>query len=246
MKFPTCFPHGLSTAAAMAAIAFGLLIAGSAGAQPVCASDGQLRPTGLLDRFINADCENCWADPATPGAAAGQTVLDWVIPGNKGDDAALSAVAMRDGLQRLEALRQAVPEAATSRNTRALGLKGMRLRVARGVALNGYLGASIELQPVPATAHPMRWTGWLALVETLPAGTEGSPVYRNLVRNLLQLDWDVSRQAAQGVPQRLFEARAMSIARGANPERLKLVGWVENESGQLLGAAQSFCAPEKK
>ena len=37
-------------------------------AQSFCASDGQPRPLQLMERFINADCETCWTDPATPKA----------------------------------------------------------------------------------------------------------------------------------------------------------------------------------
>jgi hypothetical protein len=73
---------------------------------PATASPG---PTQLLERFINANCESCWADPATPKAAAGQLALDWVLPGDKGDDAPLSAVAAREALDRLAALRQGLP-----------------------------------------------------------------------------------------------------------------------------------------
>lgn len=224
-------------------LAAGLLAASvSAGAQSVCSSDGQPRPAQLLERFINANCESCWSDPATPKAGAGQLALDWVVPGDKGDDAPLSAVATRDGLLRLEARRQPLPAAALALNSPAAGLKGARLRIAHGLALTGYLGTSIELKPLPAAARGKRWSGWLALVETLPSGTEGSPVERKLVRNLLQVDWN---GAAQPAPKRFFDARSMRIAEGVNPERLQLIGWVEDDAGKILAAAQSACIPEK-
>jgi hypothetical protein len=44
-------------------------------AQSACSSDGQAAPTGLMERFISADCADCWASapiappwPANPGA----------------------------------------------------------------------------------------------------------------------------------------------------------------------------------
>lgn len=220
------------------------LAAGRAGAQSFCASDGQPRPAQLLERFINANCESCWADPATPKAAAGQLALDWVLPGDKGDEAPLSAVAAREALDRLAALRQSPPAQTLASTLPVQGLKGGTLRVAHGLPLSGYLGASIELKPIPAAAKGRQWAAWLALVETLPAGTEGSPVERNLVRNVLQTPWDGRKPVAKGDPRRFFDARSMSVAQGANPERMRVIGWVEDDKGRVLAAAQSRCVPQ--
>lgn len=210
-------------------------------AQSFCASDGQPRPAQLVERFINADCDHCWADPATPATGPRQLALDWVLPGSRGDDAPLSAVASRDALARLAALGKPAPVTISISRRRVQGLRGASLRVAQGLPLADYLGVSIELKPIPAAAQGQRWTSWLVLVETLPAGTEGSPVKRNLVRNLLQTEWNGGKPALPGEPNRFFESRAMSLAAGATPERLRLVGWVENEKGQILDAAQSRC-----
>ncbi|MEP6771494.1 MAG: hypothetical protein ABI893_06840 [Polaromonas sp.] len=221
----------------------GLGFSGVAHAQSYCASDGQRQPAVLLERFINANCDTCWADPATAREEAGQVALDWVVPGDKGDDAPLSAVAARESLQRLDALHQSVPPQSLATTSRVRPLTGNRLRVAHGLALSDYLGASIELKPIPRAAKGRQWTAWLALVETLPAGTEGSPVERNLVRNVLQTNWDGRKQLLKTEQNRFFDARSMSIAAGANPERLRVIGWVEDEKGQLRAAAQSRCAP---
>ena len=72
---------------------------------------------------------------------------------------------------------------------------GRRPQAAGGARLpfNGYIGASIELKP--AGGGP--WKAWLLLVETIPAGTEGTPVERNLVRNALQPAWDGSQAAIE-------------------------------------------------
>jgi hypothetical protein len=103
------------------------------------------------------------------------------VPGSRGDDAPLSAAATRDGLARLQALgRAAPPQADSILRPRAQGTAA-RLRVAHGLPFNDYIGTAIEVKP--ATAAPGR-PGWL--VETIPAGTEGTAVERNLVRNLLQ------------------------------------------------------------
>jgi len=219
-----------------------LLALPSAQAQSYCASDGQPPPVQLMERFINADCDNCWDDPATPQAGPGQLALDWVVPGSQGDDAPLSAVASRDALARLQALGQQVPARAGASSRPVKGLKGTRLRVSHGLPVADYIGASIELKPIPRAARNQRWTAWLALVETLPVGAEGSPVERNLVRNLLQPIWDGHKQLLKHEQNRFFEARPMNIAPGANPSRLRVIGWVEDEKGQVLVAAQSRCA----
>lgn len=235
MTFPnTQFFTSLLLAVALAAPGF------SAQAQSFCASDGQPRPVQLMERFIHADCDSCWTDAATPVPASHAVALDWVVPSRQGDDAPLSAVATRDALARLEALGQGVPAESKTILHAVKGIKGAALRVAHGLPVADYLGASIELKPLsPAARKPM--TAWLALVETLPAGTEGSPVERNLVRNVLSRNWDGRKQLSKDEQKRLFESRSMNIAPAANPDRLRVVGWVEDEKGQVLLAAQSRC-----
>jgi len=209
-------------------------------AQSFCASDGQPRPVQLIERFINADCDTCWTDPATPLPAKNAVALDWVAPGSQGDDAPLSAVATRDALARLETRKQSVPATSQTVVHAVKGIKGAGLRVAHGLPVADYLGASIELKPLsPAARRPL--SAWLALVETLPAGTEGSPVERNLVRNVLSRNWDGRKQLSKDEQNRLFESRSMNIAPAANPDRLRVIGWVEDEKGRVLLAAQSRC-----
>lgn len=231
----------LTLSALLAALAW-LAPWSGAQAQSYCASDGQPRPTQLLERFINADCAGCWSDPATPQAHARQVALDWVAPGSQGDDAPLSAVATRDALTRLQTLGQPVPEKAQTSRLPVKGIRGATLRVSHGLPVADYIGASIELKPIPRVVRNQHWSAWLALVETLPAGAEGSPVERNLVRNLLQTTWNGRKQLSKAEQNRFFESRPMNISAGANPGRLRVIGWVENEKGQVLVAAQSRCA----
>jgi hypothetical protein len=220
-------------------------IAPLAHAQSFCASDGQARPALLLERFINADCAECWSDAATPALPRGGLALDWVVPGSKADDAPLAAVASRDALTRLEALRKAPQPGQWQQSKAVAGAKvsekrrasAYRLRASHGVAFNGYVGVSIELKPLPAqspTRQDGPWTAWLALVEAVPAGTEGSPVDRQLVRNLLVVPW--SRQQAGGL-----ERRSIALPEGTNPERISVVAWVEDSRGRMQAAVQSRC-----
>lgn len=240
----------LRAAATLLTLAASLAPLHTAIAQSFCASDGQPRPVLLMERFINADCETCWQDAATPKGGDEHAVLDWIVPndaGGKGDDAPLSAVASRDGLTRLDSLGKSVPrDALTSTHTVAApkGLRGATLRVAHGLPLSGYLGTSIELKPIPSAAKKQRWTAWLALVETLPEGTEGTPVVRNLVRNAFHVAWNGEQKPLKTDQNRFFDARSMSITQGVNPDKLHVVGWVEDAKGQVLAAAQSRCLPQ--
>lgn len=210
-------------------------------AQSSCASDGQSRPVALVERFINADCRDCWIDPATLRAGPRELALDWVLPGTQGEDAPLSAVATRDGLKRLQALSTAPPAGASSRRASVTRAPGT-LRVAHGLPVSGYIGASIEYKQVPSDAAGQPWSAWLALVETIPAGTEGTPVARNLVRNLIQPIWDGRKQLSKAERLNFMESRSMDIPPGINTDRLRVIGWVEDAQGRLIAAAQSRCA----
>ncbi|MBC5766809.1 hypothetical protein [Ramlibacter albus] len=191
-------------------------------AQSSCSSDGVPAPVAVLERFISADCESCWQDPKAPHAGHHEVALDWVVPGAKGDDAPLAAVATRDALARLEALRRGAPARADSVRTVRTGRAS--LRVAQGLAFNDYVGASLDAKQ-PGSA-------WLVLVEELPAGTEGSAVARNLVRNVLHVE---RRRGA------ISETRSMQIPEGAKAERLRVVGLLFDERGRLSATAVSAC-----
>ena len=218
-----------------------LLAPWQASAQSSCSSDGQRTPVALMERFISADCATCWSAVDTPRPRPGAVALDWIVPGTLGDDAPLSAAATRDAMVRLQALAQEAPQAASSLTTRAEPAGTMRLRVALGPAVNGYAGASIELRSPAPLKRP--FTAWLALVETIPPGVEGSPVERNLVRNVLIPSWDGQELLSKTNRLRLIDARAMSIPAGANPERLRVIGWVQSAHGPVSVIAQSVCAP---
>jgi hypothetical protein len=227
--------HKLSPVAALCAF---LAAAAGVHAQSSCSSDGQAQPVALLERFINADCDACWGDAKSAVPGRGELALDWIAPGGRGEDAPLSAAATRDANARLEALRRRRPAQADAVLTKALRPE-RRLRVAHGLAFNGYIGTSIELSP--GSGGP--WRAWLLLVETIPAGTEGSPVERNLVRNVLQPAWGGDRPLSKGERAVLRESRPLSIPEGAKPERLRVVGWVEDHEGRLRAVAQSRCVP---
>ncbi|RZJ14005.1 MAG: hypothetical protein EON50_07610 [Acidovorax sp.] len=213
-------------------------------AQASCSSDGQLLPAALFERFINADCEACWADPATPAPSAPTTVvLDWIVPSAKGNDAPLSAAATNDAALRLQALgRPAPPRTDVALSPVEPPARPMRLRVAHGLPISDYMGAGITLAPTPGLSPPPEgWQYHLLLVEAVPAGSEGTVVARNLVRNMLYSTWDKRNKLSKNGQTHWMESRPMHIPPGAQPERLHMVGWVQDAQGRVLTAAQSVC-----
>ena len=222
-----------------------LLSAPHALAISYCASDSQPTPVALLDRFMSADCEACWADAKTPAPKRGVLALDWVLPSAKGDEAPLSSVATRDALERLQALGASAPSTQTlSVQTAVRALPGMpqfKLRVAHGLPVNDYIGASIEAKPGTALRGRGPLTAWLALVETIPAGTEGSSVERNLVRNLLMPAWNGAVALSKEEQKRFYESRPMRVSEGSKPARLRVIGWLQDANGKVIAAAQSRC-----
>ena len=222
------------------------LCATGAHAQATCSSDGLPQPAAVFERFLSADCEACWSDPATPApsAASGALVLEWIGPGGAGDDAPLSAAATPDALARLQALGRTAPartdvHTAAARDARAPG----RLRVAHGLPFNDYVGAAISL--TPPRGKPRRdvatgpWSFTLLLVESIAAGAEGTPVARHVVRNMLQGSWDARNQLYNKEHSGWQELRPMRIPEGAKPERLRVVGWVQAANGGVGAAAHA-------
>lgn len=215
-----------------------LIAAAPAGAFQACSSDGTAVPSGLLERFISADCADCWTAPRTPQPAADAVAIDWIVPGRQGEDAPLAAAARREARQRLAALGRPPPEAFDARfaHPPATDGRAWHLRLSHGPSVNDYTGIRATVQPTPREATTL----WLALVEELPAGTEGSPVPRMLVRNLFVSRWAPPARTA-GLLTALTEQRAMQIPAGARPERLRLVGWLEDGRGRVLVIARSDC-----
>ncbi len=207
-------------------------------AQPLCANAGPAQPVALFERFTSADCASCWQDSATPAPGSDALVLDWIVPSAQGDDAPLAPAATRDALQRLQALGRAVPTATDVHTAPVEPVRSLHLRVGQGPAVNDYMGATAVFSARPPGAA---WRFHLLLVESLPAGTEGSPVARNIVRNMLQGTWDKRNKLSKSKLNRWTELRPMSFPEGAQPERLRTVGWVQDAQGRMVAAAQSVC-----
>lgn len=231
--------HSLTALALLATFGGAPLLAQ---AQASCSSDGVAQPVALYERFINADCESCWAGPPAHAPGASALVLDWIVPGGLADDAPLSAAATRDALQRLQDLGRGVPSFSDTHTAEVQPLPG-RLRVANGLAMNDYLGTGIAFQPAPRNLLPAgRYAYTLVLVERVPAGTAGTPVERYVVRNALQGNWNAGIPLSKKEQSAWIDNRSMRTPEGTDAERLFVAGWLQDAQGRIVAAAQSRCA----
>ena len=114
---------------------------------------------------------------------------------------------------------------------------GLQLRASSGPAWQGYFGVQLALRRPAGTALPAGSTGWLALVEQVPAGSDGTPLDRALVRSLagpLPLD-------ALPAAQPLTHLRALRWPAAAEPTRLQARAWIEGPDGTILAVAADHC-----
>lgn len=216
----------------------------------ICSSDGSTAPMDLLERFIPADCVDCWRQAEDSDPHTGTAVIDWIVPA--GEDAPLAAAATEDAHRRLRAIAPRRPDARGRLHSDIQNPEGLPrpvMRVAHGPAVNDYVGASLRW----SGTVPVDGTAWLLLVEAIPAGDDGSRMARRLVRNLLMLpvrDFSAAPVAPVapdglrpgGTTATTFqESRSMRFPEGAQPERLEVIGWIEDADGQVIAAAASDC-----
>lgn len=209
------------------------LLTTGAQAAPSCPAARQ-----VVERFVPADCEACWSEAAA--ALPGSTwVLDWIAPSPRGAEAALSMAALAEATERLDALGAAPAPAVTQTFRWAVPARpGPTLRVTGGPAWNGYLGLELTARGKP----PAGAVAYVALVEDVPAGTEGSAVARRLLRAVAgPLPLDAGGRAST-------QLRALRIPEGARAERLRGVAWWVDGRQRLGGIAMEGCptAPGRK
>lgn len=224
-------------------------------ALPACSSDGLAPPRVLVERFIHADCEACWANPSLREPGDDAVALDWIVPSARGDDAPLSTAALPEAAERLRTLGRALPAggdvaitdlpAPPAPPTSQRGARAQAsLRVGQGPAFNGYVGITVKLSTPRGRTYAGPYEYTLMLVESIAAQEEGSPVARNLVRNVLQRPLVKRMQLSKHEHTATWdEIGVMGIPDGANPQRLRLVGWVQDSRGRMLATAQSVCQP---
>lgn len=206
---------------------FGLLVSATAAlAVPTCTP-----PQRVVERYIDADCADCWAATATTAALPPSTwVLDWITPGALGAEAPLAVAALPEAAERLATQADAPLIDGARRAERKLPANtGLGLKLSAGPAWNGYLGLQLQTQGRP----PAGALAYIALVEDIAAGSEGNAVARRLVRS-------VAGPFALQAP-RTRELRALRIPDGAKPERLLGVAWWTDAQARIGGIAAERC-----
>jgi hypothetical protein len=176
---------------------------------------------------MSADCETCWAAQGVKREAKRSVVLDWIV--RAGDASPLAAGAVSEATARAGALTSS----ATLLRSTALKNDAPKLRIADGPAWNGYIG--LQLTVNRNGKLPDGAVAYIALVERVAAGSEGSAISRQLVRNVvgpLSLE-----ELATVTPVRHF--RAMRLPDGAQAEKLASVAWVQSAEGRVIAATQS-------
>lgn len=230
---PSILEAGLSSAGRHLAAALALLVSVASQAATCPAPTAPLR-----EWWINADCTTCWTQ-SDPTTAPKGWRLDWIVPAPAAADAALAGAALPQAAERLARLHLQAPPADAARVAdQASRRSAGRLKVQSGPAWNGYIGVELVWTPQRRTPVPAGAQAWLALVEDVPAGTEGSPIARTLVRNVAgPLPLDAARAG-----QPFSHLQALRWPDGARPERLLARGWIEAPDGRILLMAADRCA----
>jgi len=194
-----------------------------------------LAHAAVFERFISAECSVCWTDGSVPVAPAAAWLLDWIVPSARGDEAALSPAAPDEAAGRARRVLNTVvnDERTLVHRTAARSASALKLTVALGPAFNGYLGVQIDGRG----RTPAGSSVWVALVESVPAGTDGTPVPRQLVRTV----------AGPFLPSELGSGKAWRVLQAmrwpetAKPERLRARAWIERADGHLVAMAGERC-----
>jgi hypothetical protein len=189
----------------------------------------------VVERFIDAECGDCWTRRPRGGAERDAWSIDWIVPSARGEDAPLSAAELGAAKERADRIARALPGngGLTQWRTPLHASSGLKLNVTAGPAWNGYIGLHFDARG----AWPRHGTGWMALAEVVPAGTDGTPVPRRLMRAVagpLELDALRDGRSAQVL-------RALRWPETARPERLRALAWIESIDGRIVAVAGERC-----
>ena len=192
------------------------------------------RPTLLVERYISADCAACWQSaPPLPSGAAGKGVpfaLDWIVPSARGEAAPLSVAATPEATTRVARAGALRGDEALTVTTPLPSRSELQVVVRDGPAWNGYIGLQLDASYASTRPLPAGLAGWLALIERIPAGSDGTPVERRLVRTLV----GPLTLASLGTERQVQHLRAVRMPPNAKPDRLSVVGWLETPAGRVL------------
>ena len=207
------------------------------------------RPSRRAPATASRGRSACWSASSTPTARRagaprerpGPAAANWRWTGSRPAAAARtrrcppSPCAKRWRACKALGLARPLQDAASRRKAQP---GEQRLRVAHGLPFGGYIGTSIELKPGRG--------GALASL----AGAGGNAARRHRGQpggahaGAQRPATDLGREdTARGKRGRAVSTRPVpcSIPAGADPARLRVVGWVEDTRGRLRGIAASRC-----
>ena len=211
-------------------LAFALVASASAHAQ--CEA-----PRLLLERFISGDCDACWRamppNPAPPGGAP--FVLDWIVPSASGTKTQISGAALTEAAERAARAGSLRTDEVLTQSTPLPARSALRLKIEDGPAWNGYIALKLEASYDSTRPLPQGLAAYLAVVERIRSGEDGSPVARQLVRTVIgPLPLDGLEHG-----HKIEHLRGARFPEAAKPERVASVGWLETPAGRVLAVASS-------
>jgi hypothetical protein len=189
----------------------------------------------VLERFISAECQACWTDASVAQAGAGEWLLDWIVPSVRGDAAPLSSAAPPEARARARRALKAEPAKDRTRTQRSAARSdsSWQMSVVSGPAWNGYFGVQVDASGRADSGV----SAWVALVEAVPAGTDGSAVPRELVRTLSGPFTPSELRSGQPWQYLL----AMRWPETAKASRLHARAWIEDAAGRIVAMAGEPC-----
>ncbi len=151
----------------------------------------------------------------------------------------MSAAALPESAERAQRAGGPSPIAQqmlTVRRPAGAAPKSVGMALAVGPAWHGYFGVQADVLGTLPPGSSL----WLALVESIPAGSDGSPVARELVRSVAG-PLTLNPSKGPNGKTKINHLRAMRWPDSAKPERLQARGWIESTDGTLLAMASPRC-----
>jgi hypothetical protein len=186
----------------------------------------------VLERFIPADCQTCWQGTLADATRPQAITLDWIVPA--AHDAPMASASLPEARERADAAPRSTPASPTRRRIHVLPTRVPALQIVHGPAWNGYI--ALQLTVTRSSALPAGAVAYAALVERVPAGSEGTAIERQLVRAAVG---PLSLAELVREP-RVVHLRAVLVPDTDRPERLTSVAWIETAGGRVIAAARAL------
>ena len=214
---------------------------------PGVARNCPARATLLVEHFIGADCLACW-QVAPPGlgampVAGKEWSLDWITPA--ADDAAMAPGALPEAAERLARVGADLPARLASAPAAFDAMTALsrpsgrrRFSVHSSLPHNGYMGVQMHATGV----WPEGSSGWVALVELVPAGVRDTQIPRRLVRVVVG---PLQLPAGPGAKNAVAPLYGLRWPENAHADQLVATAWVEDAAGRITQMATDRCVDQK-